>query len=185
MSAPCTGEGWNEAPSFETMALEHLRELREKAASGETADRYAYRCACETFVNALTTTPSSPASRQEVIDDATEVHVHLLRELREHLADSDAPTRGALGAAIAALTASRLSGEDVVGKRVRKIKGLPFGNGDAVVVADYEARGGRRLVVQHPEGWQHIFSPDQVEIAEAAIAAMPTPLDAGEATDAE
>lgn len=60
--------------------------------------------------------------------------------------------------------------EGMVGKLVRKVKGLPFGNGDARVVAEYGEGAERRVVVKHREGWQHIFSPDQLEIVATAPA---------------
>jgi hypothetical protein len=59
------------------------------------------------------------------------------------------------------------------GQYVRKVKGLPFGGGDALVLVCYRMLKNEgswtidtdwRVVVQHPEGWQHIFSPDQLEV---------------------
>ena len=53
------------------------------------------------------------------------------------------------------------------GARVRKTKGLPFGNGSASVLCSYQTtRGEWRVVVEHMEGWQHIFSPDQFALSE-------------------
>ena len=65
-----------------------------------------------------------------------------------------------------------------IGDRVRKVKGLPFGGGKcphcdgqlpyAVVTVDpYPEGGGERLVARHPDGWSHIFNPEQLEIVEA------------------
>jgi hypothetical protein len=52
------------------------------------------------------------------------------------------------------------------GDRVNKVKGLPFGAGDAMVLACYQQPNGDwRVVVAHPEGWQHIFAPDQLSLA--------------------
>lgn len=60
-------------------------------------------------------------------------------------------------------------GKDVsdlaVGQRFRKTKGLPFGDEDAVIVSVYQTTNGTvRVVGEHPEGWQHIFNPDQIEV---------------------
>lgn len=65
------------------------------------------------------------------------------------------------------------------GDRVRKVQGYPFGNGDAVVLAAYrcaEGTGPMRYVVEHPEGWQHIFNRQQLElVSRPALAAALTP----------
>jgi len=53
--------------------------------------------------------------------------------------------------------------------RVRKVEGYPFGDGDAVVLVAYrcaEGKGPWRYVVEHPEGWQHIFSGKQLALSE-------------------
>lgn len=60
-----------------------------------------------------------------------------------------------------------------VGDLVRKITGLPFGGGCcphcgrglplAEVVAVYGEDDNQRVIARHPEGWQHIFNPTQLE----------------------
>lgn len=56
------------------------------------------------------------------------------------------------------------------GDRVRKVKGLPFGgDGGTVVLCCYQMLDGAwRVVGQHPEGWQHIFEPGQLELVTPA-----------------
>lgn len=57
-----------------------------------------------------------------------------------------------------------------VGDRVRKVEGYPFGDGEAVVLAVYRCANGTgpwRYVVEHPEGWQHIFSGKQLALSDA------------------
>ncbi len=50
------------------------------------------------------------------------------------------------------------------GQRIRKIRGHDFGQGDAEVVACYRTKAGAwRVVAEHPEGWQFIFEPNQIE----------------------
>jgi hypothetical protein len=52
------------------------------------------------------------------------------------------------------------------GDKFTKIKGHPFGAGDAEVVACYQTRAGEwRVVGEHPEGWQFIFAPGQIALA--------------------
>ena len=49
------------------------------------------------------------------------------------------------------------------GDKIIKLKGHSFGNGDAKVVICYQTLAGEwRVVAEHPEGWQFIFSPSQI-----------------------
>lgn len=74
------------------------------------------------------------------------------------------------------VSAPHLKGKPMkLGDLVRKIRGLPFGggkcphcNGDLPLA---QINGfiddGRRVSAKHPEGWSHIFDPEQLEVIHA------------------
>jgi hypothetical protein len=49
------------------------------------------------------------------------------------------------------------------GQRVRKVKGYPFGDGEAKVVVTFWHRGKWKMIAEHPDGWLHIFDCEQME----------------------